>query len=49
MNIHEHQAKALLATYGLPVARGVAIFSPDEAAAAAEAGGVGISAESRAR
>jgi succinyl-CoA synthetase beta subunit len=35
MNIHEHQAKALLATYGVPVARGVAIFSPDEAAAAA--------------
>jgi succinyl-CoA synthetase beta subunit len=36
MNIHEHQAKALLATYGVPVARGVAIFSPDEAAAAAQ-------------
>ena len=35
MNIHEHQAKALLATYGLPVAKGVAIFSPDEAEAAA--------------
>ncbi len=35
MNIHEHQAKALLATYGLPVARGVAIFSADEAEAAA--------------
>ena len=33
MNIHEHQAKALLATYGLPVARGVAIFSADEAEA----------------
>ena len=31
MNIHEHQAKALLKTYGLPVAAGVAIFSPDEA------------------
>ena len=25
MNIHEHQAKALLKTYGLPVASGVAI------------------------
>jgi len=37
MNIHEHQAKALLATYGLPVARGVAIFSADEAEAAAKA------------
>jgi succinyl-CoA synthetase beta subunit len=36
MNIHEHQAKALLATYGVPVARGVAIFSPDEAAKAAQ-------------
>jgi succinyl-CoA synthetase beta subunit len=35
MNIHEHQAKALLATYGLPVAKGVAIFSPSEAEAAA--------------
>jgi succinyl-CoA synthetase beta subunit len=36
MNIHEHQAKALLATYGLPVAKGVAIFSADEAEAAAQ-------------
>ncbi|HEV7275494.1 MAG TPA: ADP-forming succinate--CoA ligase subunit beta [Devosiaceae bacterium] len=36
MNIHEHQAKALLKTYGLPVAQGVAIFKPEEAAAAAE-------------
>jgi succinyl-CoA synthetase beta subunit len=35
MNIHEHQAKALLKTYGLPVAAGVAIFSPDEAERAA--------------
>ncbi len=35
MNIHEHQAKALLKDYGLPVAAGVAIFSADEAAAAA--------------
>src|SRR5690606_1658519 len=35
MNIHEHQAKALLKTYGLPVAAGVAIFKPEEAAAAA--------------
>jgi len=35
MNIHEHQAKALLATYGVPVAKGVAIFSADEAEAAA--------------
>jgi succinyl-CoA synthetase beta subunit len=36
MNIHEHQAKALLKTYGLPVADGVAIFSADEAEAAAK-------------
>jgi succinyl-CoA synthetase beta subunit len=36
MNIHEHQAKALLKDYGLPVAAGVAIFSADEAAAAAK-------------
>ncbi|GLQ54352.1 ADP-forming succinate--CoA ligase subunit beta [Devosia nitrariae] len=35
MNIHEHQAKALLKTYGAPVAEGVAIFSADEAEAAA--------------
>ena len=37
MNIHEHQAKALLSTYGLPIARGVAIFTPEEAEAAAAA------------
>ena len=36
MNIHEHQAKALLKTYGLPVAAGVAIFKPEEAEAAAK-------------
>jgi succinyl-CoA synthetase beta subunit len=36
MNIHEHQAKALLKSYGLPVAAGVAIFSPEEAEAAAK-------------
>jgi succinyl-CoA synthetase beta subunit len=35
VNIHEHQAKALLKTYGLPVAAGVAIFKPEEAEAAA--------------
>jgi succinyl-CoA synthetase beta subunit len=35
MNIHEHQAKALLKDFGLPVAEGVAIFSPAEAGAAA--------------
>src|SRR3954465_15620653 len=36
MNIHEHQAKALLKTYGLPVAAGVVIFKPEEAEAAAK-------------
>ena len=35
MNIHEHQAKALLAGYGIPLSKGVAIFSPEEAEAAA--------------
>ncbi|MBN9307159.1 MAG: succinate--CoA ligase subunit beta [Devosia sp. 67-54] len=37
MNIHEHQAKALLKTYGLPVADGVAIFKPEQAEEAAKA------------
>jgi succinyl-CoA synthetase beta subunit len=36
MNIHEHQAKALLKSYGLPVASGVAIFNASEAEAAAK-------------
>jgi len=36
MNIHEHQAKALLKEYGVPVSNGVAIFSKDEAEAAAK-------------
>jgi succinyl-CoA synthetase beta subunit len=35
MNIHEHQAKALLRGYGVPVAEGVAIFKPQDAAEAA--------------
>ena len=35
MNIHEHQAKALLKQYGAPVAAGVAIFSAGAAEAAA--------------
>ena len=40
MNIHEHQAKALLAEYGVPVPRGKAVFSVDDAVAAArELGG----------
>lgn len=36
MNIHEHQAKAVLKSFGAPVAEGVAIFSADDAAAAAD-------------
>ncbi|MBO6756503.1 MAG: ADP-forming succinate--CoA ligase subunit beta [Roseibium sp.] len=36
MNIHEYQAKALLKEFGAPVAEGVAIFSADEAEAAAK-------------
>ncbi|MEO1038969.1 MAG: ADP-forming succinate--CoA ligase subunit beta [Pseudomonadota bacterium] len=36
MNIHEHQAKAVLKSYGAPVADGVAVFSVDEARAAAD-------------
>jgi succinyl-CoA synthetase beta subunit len=36
MNIHEHQAKALLAEFGAPVPRGYPAFSVDEAVAAAE-------------
>ncbi|MBL8573357.1 MAG: ADP-forming succinate--CoA ligase subunit beta [Hyphomicrobiaceae bacterium] len=36
MNIHEYQAKAILKSYGVPVSNGVAIFSADEAKAAAE-------------
>ena len=35
MNIHEHQAKAVLKEYGVPVADGYAVFSVDEAAEAA--------------
>jgi len=37
MNIHEHQAKALLREYGAPVADGRAAFTVDEAVAAAKA------------
>ncbi|MDO9416521.1 ADP-forming succinate--CoA ligase subunit beta [Pararhizobium sp.] len=36
MNIHEYQAKALLKSFGAPVAEGVAIFSAGEAEAAAK-------------
>ncbi len=36
MNIHEHQAKELLARFGVSVPRGAVAFSPDEAVKAAE-------------
>jgi succinyl-CoA synthetase beta subunit len=36
MNIHEHQAKAVLAKYGAPVPRGQVAFTVDEAVEAAE-------------
>jgi succinyl-CoA synthetase beta subunit len=36
MNIHEYQGKAVLREYGVPVARGRAIFAPEEAEAAAQ-------------
>jgi succinyl-CoA synthetase beta subunit len=36
MNIHEHQAKAVLARFGVPVPRGVAAFTVEEAVAGAE-------------
>ena len=36
MNIHEYQAKALLATFGVPVSRGVPIMKAEEAEAAAK-------------
>jgi succinyl-CoA synthetase beta subunit len=37
MNIHEHQAKEVLRRFGVPVPRGQAAFSVDEAVKAAEA------------
>jgi succinyl-CoA synthetase beta subunit len=36
MNVHEHQGKELLGRYGIPVPRGKACFTVDEAVAAAE-------------
>jgi succinyl-CoA synthetase beta subunit len=36
MNIHEHQAKAVLAEFGAPVPRGYPAFTVEEAVAAAE-------------
>ncbi len=36
MNLHEYQAKQLFAEYGLPVSRGIAVDTADEAVAAAQ-------------
>ena len=36
MNIHEYQAKGLMADYGLPTAKGIVAVSPDEAVSAAK-------------
>ncbi len=36
MNIHEYQAKAVLAKYGVAVPRGIPAFTPEEAVAAAQ-------------
>ncbi|MEM6665830.1 MAG: ADP-forming succinate--CoA ligase subunit beta [Pseudomonadota bacterium] len=36
MNIHEYQAKALLKSYGAPVAEGIPLFKAEEAASAAD-------------
>ena len=36
MNIHEYQAKAVLREFGIPTARGMPAFSPEEAVSAAK-------------
>ena len=36
MKLHEYQAKRLFHEYGLPVSKGIAVESPDEAVAAAQ-------------
>ncbi len=36
MNVHEYQGKAIFAKYGIPVPKGIAVFSADDAKAAAE-------------
>jgi succinyl-CoA synthetase beta subunit len=36
MNLHEYQGKQLFAEYGLPVSKGFAASTPEEARAAAE-------------
>ncbi|MBM3810504.1 MAG: ADP-forming succinate--CoA ligase subunit beta [Acidimicrobiia bacterium] len=42
MKIHEYQAKALLAKYGVPVPRGEVAYTPDEAVAVAKKLGDGV-------
>ena len=37
MNIHEYQAKAVLAGFAAPISAGKPAFTPDEAVAAAKA------------
>ena len=36
MNLHEYQGKQLFAEYGLPVSKGIAAQTPEEAVAAAD-------------
>ena len=43
MKIHEYQAKALLAKYGVPVPRGEVVFKPADAKAVADRLGGGVS------
>ncbi len=42
MKIHEHQAKEILAKYGVPVPRGIVAYTVDEAVKAAEQLGGGV-------
>ncbi len=42
MKIHEHQAKEILAKYGVPVPRGIVAYTVDEAVKAAEELGCGV-------
>src|ERR1700751_5309900 len=37
MNIHEYQAKAVLADFGVPISKGVPLLKPEDAEAAAKA------------
>src|SRR5476651_2003763 len=42
MNIHEYQAKALLAGFGVPLGKGAPAFTPDEAVKAAQEIGASV-------